>query len=243
MHVSEVLTILCNFHFSGYRDFKRYFDNEISIKLATAFPNLVSYSRFIELEGESIDYLTEYLDDNIKEQELNGNFYIDTTIIFVCNVKRIFNHKVFKDAARTRIRNEWFYGFKLHFVINDKGEIIRYLITPANKHDISVLEELTAGLKGKIAGDKAYFSNPIKEKLKNNGLRLITYDKKNFKSNNLSEEDKIFLKGRNIIETIFGILKYPMNLQHTRHRSPINFKCNIFSCLIAYSFSKYPSIA
>ena len=73
-----------------------------------------------------------------------GISFMDSTPIRVCHIKREKSHmviersrnKVFKGlAAKGKSAIGWFFGFKLHLVVNDKGEIIKFLITPANVDD------------------------------------------------------------------------------------------------------------
>jgi hypothetical protein len=46
--------------------------------------------------------------------------------------------------------------------------------------------------------------------------------------------DKLMLRGRSIIETINDQLKNQEQIEHTRHRSPLNFGTNLTAGLIAY---------
>ncbi len=72
----------------------------------------------------------------------------------------------------------WFFGFKLHLVINDKGEILAFKITKANTDDRKPVDELTQGLEGKLIGDKGYISSELFNQLYLRGLKFITrYEK------------------------------------------------------------------
>jgi hypothetical protein len=127
-------------------------------------------------------------------------------------------------------------GFKLHLVINTRGQIIAVKITKGNVDDRSVVDDMTKKLSGKLYGDKGYISQALFTKLFRRGLRIITGIKANMRNYLMSLSDKILLRKRSVIESVFDILKHHMNLEHTRHRSPINFLVNAISCLVAYQF-------
>ena len=70
----------------------------------------------------------------------DGIYYADSTKIAICNNARIRNNKTFDGLAkRGHTSIGWFYGFKLHMVINKSGEIIAVKMTKGNVSDISVL--------------------------------------------------------------------------------------------------------
>ncbi len=118
-------------------------------------------------------------------------------------------HRVFKDsAARGKTSMGWFFGFKLHLIVNDQGELLNVKCTAGNVGDIRVLEEMCAHLFGKLFGDRAYISKAKTQLLKEKyGVDLITTHRKNMKPQTLSAFDKILLRGRSIIETINDQLK------------------------------------
>ena len=74
-------------------------------------------------------------------------------------------------------------------------------------------------------------------KLWRNGLQLITGIRKTMKNYLMPWFDKVLLRKRFIIETLFDKLKSDMSLEHSRHRSPVNALVHILSCLVAYCFS------
>ena len=85
---------------------------------------------------------------------------MDSTTLKVCRNQRIHNHKVFKGLAeRGKSSMGWFYGFKLHLIINDKGEILAFQLTPGNVADVSMVDMLSQEIIGKMFGDKGYIPN------------------------------------------------------------------------------------
>ena len=132
-------------------------------------------------------------------------------------------------------------GFKLHLIINDKAQVIAVKITKGNRSDLSCAMNLSKGLEGKIFGDKGYISKDLFHNLYNSGLRLFTGIRKDMKNYLLEHEDKLLMRKRVLIESVFNVLKNNMNLEHSRHRSPLNFLLHILACLTSYSISKIPS--
>ena len=138
----------------------------------------------------------------------------------------------------------WFYGFKLHVVVNDAGELLSCCVSAANVHDTQPVPKLAAHLFGKLFGDKGYISKKLFEALFNaTGLHLLTKLRKNMKNALISLDDKLLLRKRAIIESINDQLKNISQIEHTRHRSPLNFLVNLFAGLIAYCLQpKKPSL-
>ncbi len=175
-----------------------------------------------------------------------GVSFIDSTPIRVCHIKREYQHKTFKGlATKGKSTMGWFYGFKLHIVINDKGEILDFLFTPANVDDREPLKNKNFHNKilGKLIGDKGYISKTLFDELFIDGIHLITKLRKNMKNSLMFTYDKILLRKRALIETVNDELKNICQIEHTRHRSLENFLSNLLSGLIAYSFlDKKPSL-
>ena len=161
---SEIMTILIHFHQSHYRTFKAYYTEYVLIHCQSEFPALVSYNRFVELTPAVIVPLSAYLQQ--RQGNCTGLALVDATAIKVCHNKRIPRHKVFAGiAARGKTTMGWFYGFKLHLIVNDRGEILACRLTPGNIDDRKPLPYLAKTLFGKLCGDKGYISQPLFDQL------------------------------------------------------------------------------
>jgi hypothetical protein len=240
--LSEVMTIIIQFHLSGYRTFKDYYTKEVLVHQRGEFPGLVSYNRFVELMPSAFVPLCVYL--HTRFGTCSGISFIDSTKLAICHNRRIWGHKVFADlAARGKSSVDWFYGFKLHLVINDCGELLNVTITAGNVDDRAVVPDLVKDLFGKLFGDKGYVSQPLFEQLFTDGVQLITKLKKGMKERLMSQFDKLLLRKRGISETVNDQLKNISQIEHTRHRSVYNFFVNLLAGLVAYTFrEKKPSL-
>ncbi|HZL12164.1 MAG TPA: IS982 family transposase [Prolixibacteraceae bacterium] len=242
---SEVITILIAFHLGGYRNLKHFYTQYVQVHLTKEFPETVSYNRFVELQQKALLPMVIFL-KLMRLGSCTGISIVDSTPLRVCNNKRIFNHKVFDGIAqRGKSTMGYFFGFKLHLVINDKGEILNFVITPGNVDDREPLKnsDFLKKIFGKLFADKGYIGQKLFEQLFIDGIQLITGIKRNMKNCLMSMNDKILLRKRSIIETINDELKNICQIEHSRHRSFGNFLTNLISGLLAYSFlPKKPSI-
>jgi hypothetical protein len=169
LSMSEVMTIMILFHQSNYRTLKHFYLNYVCSFLKDAFPNLVSYSQFVRLQKECLIPLCAYL--NSRRGEITGLSYIDSTSIAVCHNRRIQRHRVFKGfASRGKTTMGWFYGFKLHVVVNERGELLNVCLTPGNCDDRKPLKKLCKDLWGKLFGDRGYLSKKWSDELLEQGL-------------------------------------------------------------------------
>jgi len=241
LSLSEIMTIIILFHSSRFRDFKHFYLNLLMLH-RSAFPGLLSYSRFVELMPSALAGLCAYLES--RKGQCTGIQFVDSTAIAVCKNKRIFNHRVFEGIAkRGKTTMGWFFGFKLHSIVNDVGKLLAFKVTAGNTNDREPLEKLSEGLLGKLFGDKGYLSKVLFESLFAKGLQLITPIRANMKNKLMPWLDQLILRKRSIVETINDQLKNISQIEHTRHRSPWNFMVNLVAGLIAYTHQqKRPSI-
>ena len=245
LSLSEVMTIVVYYHNYGNRTFKDFYLKTICKSFKSHFPQLVSYNRFIELIPISLIPLVAFL----KLQRLvksDSITFIDSTKIRVCHNKRIKRNRTFEGIAeRGKSTMGWFYGFKLHIAITERGELCGANLSKGNVDDRNqdVLDEVLKNVTGKLYADKGYISKKLFESLFEQGITLVTSIKKNMKNRLMPLLDKLLLRKRSVIETVNDQLKNMCDVEHTRHRSPINFMVNMVAGLIRYTyFEKKPSI-
>ena len=178
--LSEVMTIMIYFHISRYRTFKDYYTKHVCQHLRAEFPELVSYNRFVELMGGAVMPLMVYL-QRCRLKKSAGIAFVDSTTLKVCHNRRIHSHKTFRGIAqRGKTSMGWFYGFKLHLIVNHTGDLVSVMLTSGNTDDrnMSMMQSLTQNVLGKLFGDRGYISAKLFKALLQRGIQLITKLKK-----------------------------------------------------------------
>jgi transposase len=235
LRISEIITILIHFHQSHYRNFKAYYTEYVLVRLSREFPGLVSYNRFVEFIPSVLLVLCVYLRTSCLGT-CTGISFMDSTALAVCKNPRIHSHKVFAGLAqRGKTSTGWFFGFKLHLIFNDRGELLNLLLTPGNVDDRKPVPKMVRKLFGKLFADKGYISKTLRDELlRTFNVQLVTGIRSNMKNALMPLMDKLLLRKRAIIETIIDQLKNISQIEHSRHRSPANFLVNLICGLIAY---------
>lgn len=238
---SEILTIIIGFYQSSSDCFKNYYKKIILPSHQDDF-KLVTYEHFTKLIGKSLPFLTMLLENLF--DKCSGYSFVDSTSIAVCKNYRIYSHKVFKGfAQRGKTTKGWFYGLKLHLIINPEGCIVKASFSPGNKDDRKHFASMVQSLFGKVFGDRGYISKELFKDLWKQDIQLITRLKKGMKNILTPLVDKILLLKRSLIETVIGRIKLLNKFEHSRHRSATNAFSHMVACLINYQLlDKKPSI-
>jgi len=234
LSTSEIITILVGFQLSRYRDFKAFY-RALGRHHRREFPGLLSYRRFVALIPRVSLPLFAML--MALRGKCRGISFVDSTVLRVCHVKRAGRNRVFRGlAAKAKSTMGWFFGFKLHLLANDRGELLAFRLTPGNVDDRTPIKEgMLDEAWGKVFADKGYLSKSLFEWLMDKGVQLVTPLRKNMKATLMSLEDKLLLRKRSISETINDHLKNVCQIEHSRHRSPVNFLVHLMAGLLAYT--------
>lgn len=241
---AEMMAIFLPFHCGQFTNFKHLYTRYVQVHMADLFPDLISYERFNACQERILVPLLVYL----KYRGLGrsrGINHIDSTLIRVYHIKRGKQHRVFKGVARKgKSTMGRFFGFKLHLIINDRGEILSFYLSEGNVDDrnIDIMTAMTRDIFGKLFGDKGHISKALAELPFQDGIQLMTKVGKNVKQQNLSGTDAILLGKRALIESVNDELKNIYKVEHTGHRSVKGFLVNLSGALAAYCFlPKKPS--
>lgn len=238
MSDSEMLTLVVFYHFSGYKCFEYYYRNCVQMHLTSYFPSLLTYERFVARMPRLLPGLFVLLKWLCGQSERTGFYIADSKPLAVCDNHRIRSNKVFAGvAARGKSSMGWFYGLKAHLVINQYGQLVNFVITPGNVSDnnAGLLTELLDGLKGQCFGDRGYLTKLFAE-FYQQGLHIVTKVRRGMKNALMPLADKLNLRKRGLIESVNDLLTSVFDVEHTRHRSPVNAMSNILAGLIAYCF-------
>jgi len=243
LSLSEIMTILVLFHQQHYRTFKDFYLDHVCTHLRSEFPKLVSYSRFVSWIPSTLLPLCVYLKHCFGE--CTGISFVDSTSLKVCHNRRISRHRVFANlAARAKTSVGWFFGFKLHLVVSECGDLLNLCLTPGNVDDRKPIPDLLHSLFGKVFADRGYVSKDLATQLlEHYGIEFFAKPRRNMKNKLMRLSDKLWSRKRSIIETIIDQLKNISQIEHSRHRSPVNCFVNILCGLIAYCHQpKKPSM-
>ena len=201
MSDSEVMTILVLFHSSRFRDLRSFYLGYVCSHLQKEFPNRVSYNRFVERQTQVGLPLMIFL-QTCALGKCTGVSIMESTPLHSCHIKRMHSHKTMRGwAAQGKCTMGWFYGYKPHLVINDKGEIIQWMLTPDNVDDREPLKNsgFTEKLFGKLFADRGYIGKELFERLFVNDIHLVTKIKKNMKNSLMNLYDKIMLTAKGLL--------------------------------------------
>jgi hypothetical protein len=212
---------------------KHFFLKECRVLWKDLFPGLVGYSQFVRLSQDAFFPMFCLSKEHLGL--CTGISFIDSTVLTACHVRRGSSHKTFKkQAAWGKTTTGYFFGFKLHLVINHHAEIIAFRVTSGNVDDRKPVPEMLKGKHGKGFADRGYISEKLCEKLAKQGVIFMAKTKRNMKKSLLSLHDKYLLRRRAIIESVNNLLKNHHQIEHHRHRSPWNFLSNLLSGITAY---------
>lgn len=236
LSLAELMTLTVLFHQLRFRQFKAFYLGYACRHLRAEFPALPSYQRCVELLPRCVAPLAALFE--ALRGECDGVSIADSTALAVCDNRRIHSHRVFEGRAeRGKTSTGWFFGFKLHLVINSKGELLRLKLTPGNTDDRKPIPEMSEGLFGLLFADKGYVAKWLTEALARQGIRLVTKPKKNMKPVLRTEFEEALLRRRSLVETVIDELKNLCQIEHTRHRSLSNFLVNLMAGVVAYCLS------
>lgn len=246
MSNTEIMAILILFHSGGFHCFKHYNKEYICTDLKHLFLRLVSYNnRFVELKKEELLPLTIFI-KKVLLVTCTGISFVDSTVLRVCHNQRILIHKTFEGlSGRGRSSKGWSFGVKLYLTINNKNEILNFMLTPGNVDDCEPLKQgrFLENIKGKLCVDKGNVDQAMFENLFLNIIQLVTKVKNNMKNSLMNIANKILFRKKALIETVNNELKNIAQIRHSRHRSFDNFIANTPSAIATFCiFEKKPAI-
>lgn len=207
------------------------------------FPKLPSYQQFNDGISRYWRYSIALLYCMTRSIRANGHdvHFVDSTALPVCKILREKYAKLFKGIAKkSKSTMGWFYGFKLHLIINQNMEIEAIKFSDANTHDLTVLDgDFIDQIKGFLVGDKGYLSKKKSQILSTQGILLFTKQRKNAQTKLPATRQQLrFIRQRLKIEATFHLLKNNFSLVSSFARSIQSYFANVCTSLLAYSISK-----
>ncbi|MDE2422556.1 MAG: IS982 family transposase [Gammaproteobacteria bacterium] len=236
LELSEIIFLATWFHLSHFKTFK-HFIAFIRFYHRKDFKKLPSYQRINALVAQHALAITAFFEALLVKANHDHIHFVDSTPLTVCKNTRINRHRTFRNTAgRGKSSTGWFYGFKLHLIVNRACEIVSALVTAGNVSDVCVLFPLFQRhpIQGKLFGDRGYISKFYKDLLSIRQCEMVTRARANMPQTVFSEEDEHYMCQRNLIETVNSQLKDDLGIEHSRHRSWQGYIAHIYASLIAY---------
>lgn len=205
------------------------------------FPKLPSYQQFNDGIKSTFRYFITIAWILTKMARQKGSKYhiVDSSPLPVCNNQHRFMAKLFKGLARSgKNLNGWFWGFKLHLIINHNMEIESIRISDGSTRDTAVLEgDFIDMLSGWLVGDKGYIGKTKSKDLASKNIRLITKPRKNMRHYPTTRFQNYLLAKRQSIESVFSYLKHRLSAVNGYARSIESFFVNVFSAIVTYTLN------
>lgn len=236
LDLSEIIFLATWFHLSHFKTFK-HFIGFVHFYHRHDFKSLPTYQRINALVAQHANAITAFFEALLVKPKQDHIHLIDSTPLAVCKNTRINRHRTFRaTAGRGKSSTGWFYGFKLHLIVNRACEIVSALVTSGNVSDISALFPLFQmhPVQGKLFGDRGYISKFYKQLLGSRQCEVMTRSRANMPETVFSEEDEHYMCQRNLIETVNSQLKDDLGIEHSRHRSWRGYIAHVYASLIAY---------
>lgn len=242
LSIAELVALAILRFFTGHRNWKDFYQH-IKTYHAKDFPRLPKYGNFIEavnrLSGLALILLQGFMEVFKKLTPEESKKFVDSTRLRVCDIKREFSHKVAKNiATKSKSTMGWFYGFRLHIIVNELLHILNFKITTATVDERVALEMMWSDIFGMIIADAGYMGKEWAEKAKNLGKNLFAAVRKNMKKMMTKAQHQLF-RMRQKVEIVFSVLKLRLGLETALPRSSLGFFSHYLWCLTAYELKKF----
>ena len=242
LSIAELVTLAIFRFFTGYKSWKEFYRHIKTYHLKD-FPTLPTYQNFLSAVNRlsllALVLLKGFMRifrKNTKDTDLK---YADSSKLPVCHIKREFSHKVVKGLAnKSKSSMGWFYGFKLHIIVNDLMQILNFTISQATGDDRKGLEMIWNDIFGMIVADAGYVGKALFEKGLKLGKFVCAAVRANMKKLMTKTQHQI-LKMRMKVEVVFSVLKLRMGLENSLPRSSLGHFAHYIWCITAYQMKKY----
>jgi len=182
------------------------------------FPNLGSRANFAK-QASNLWVLKQKLQEklaNLLGAVKRPVHIIDGFPIPICHFKRARNCAGFKGEANygyCASKNETYYGFKGHLLIDETGIISGLTMTPANVGEREAAEDLAPLITGWLLGDKGYLGSHFYQEMKQQGIEMITPVRSNMTDHVSKETRSRFNSKRRLVETVIGQLSEQFSIE------------------------------
>lgn len=242
LSTTELVSLALFFQFTGHRSWRDFY-KYIKTHYRQDFPDLPSYRNFVAamnaLSPYAVILLQAFCALFRQTTPATAAKFADSTNLPVCSIKREFSHQVMKlFATKSKTTMGWFYGLRLHVLCNELMQILECRITTATVGERAALESMWNYIFGLIVADAGYLGQEFQTRARSLGKQLLTGARANMKKL-LTKKQHELLQLRQVIETIFSVLKTRLGLGSTLPRSPLGHFARYVWCLAAYQLKQY----
>jgi len=240
---SELITMELIGEFMGQDEDKgiwRYFRNHWH----HWFPNLGSRSNFVKqsaalytVKQEMLFYFSKQL--GVFNDQIH---MVDGFPIPVCKITRSGRSHNFKGEANygyCAAKDEKYYGFKGHLIVNFEGIVTNYTLAAANIDERNVVEEITQNFEGLLIGDKGYIRPQLKQDLAKRSIDLETPLRKNMHEDRPRDFVQKLMKVRRRVETVIGQLVERFNIEKVWAKDLFHLKIRFIRKLLSHTMGVY----
>jgi hypothetical protein len=221
MTTSELMTfaLLSATHFQC--NYKKTRLISLTFKFFNKILSLSRIVRRIHSIPEEIWMIVFYVFQMYLKRPCAEYFIVDSFPIRAYENHKSFRAKIFKEKCYhgyTASKKTYFFGLKVHMIIDEHGLPIEFCITPGSTADIEGLKLLPCELpKGvTLIGDRAYTNYSLEDDLLTMmGISFQPKRKQNLKRQLSGIQEYLYTSKRNRIETVFSVIvgKMPRNIK------------------------------
>lgn len=238
LSTAEYMTIIVLKHVLKIRTNKSLYNTLKFFGLDKMFSKLPSYQQFNDGMRRALPYLVAATSCLTRKNKKNkAAFYIvDSTPLPICANAHRYNVKIDNGLGKSgKNLNGWYFGFKLHLIIDQNMEVVGLCVTDAATKDYNALNgAFVKELFGFLIGDKGYVCKRVASNLAQDGLVLVTKPRKNMKKLPVTKDVLHMLLRREIIENIFSRLKLQFNMVTQFARSLDGFFVQVFGAILTF---------
>lgn len=242
LSIAELATLAIFRFFTGHRNWKDFY-RHLKTYHRRDFPTLPAYQNFLaavnKLSGLAKVLLEGFMRIFRTHTPGRAHKYADGSKLKVCEITRSLNHKTTKGyASKSKTHTGWFFGFRLHIIINEWLEILGCQITTATEDERRTLARIWDDILGMIIADAGYIGKAWVAKAKEGGKVLFTAVRANMKKLMTQAQHQLF-KERQKVEIVFSTLKLRFGIENTLPRSVLGHAAHYAWCLVAYQLKRF----
>ena len=240
--IAELATLAIFRFFTGHRNWKDFY-RHVRTYHSRDFPGIPTYQNFLSainrltgFAGILMGAFTRFFRDHTPAEALK---FADGSKLKVCEITRSLSHKTAKGyATKSKTHTGWFFGFRLHIIINEWLEILGVIIATATQYELRMLASMWDDLLGMIIADAGYIGKDWATKAKAGGKILFTAVRKNMKQLMTKAQHQL-LKERQRVEIVFSTLKVRFGIENTLPRSVLGYFAHYSWALVAYQLKRF----